>query len=587
MEYFLHVAILVLIYAILSISYNLLLGFSALFSLAHAAMFGVGAYASTLLAMELGLNVWFALLAAVLITAASGAVIGIPALRVKSHYLVVLSFGFQMVIYHLMINLVSFTGGEAGITSIPKPGIFGMTIKSKWHFLLTVGVITVLVFLVAQRWGKAPFGRVLKAIRDDEEAAQALGKNIFSFKVTVFMLSGALAAVAGSLYAHYVGFINPFTFKLHDSVLILAMVVFGGSGNMYGSVFGALVLVSVPELLRFVRGFSEAIAGPFREILYGLMLMVMMRFRPQGLIAEYKAPKSEPIDSLLSATGGGQPVQKSTSITSAPAASQSKHPRADESKEEQGRSAVVMEAKDLTKHFGGIVAVNELSINLREKEITGLIGPNGAGKTTFFNLITGLIPPDKGQVLLREKDVTPLPPHVKTHLGMARTFQELRLFPRMTVLDTVLVARPDQRGENFALAVWPVSAEERGHREKAVSYLEFVGLAHKQGELTANLSYAEQKLLSLARLLATEADLLLLDEPTAGLDPNSISSILELIGRLPEQGKTICIVEHNLDVIRHTAHWVCFLAEGTMISEGTPDDIFADPALADIYFGGG
>jgi branched-chain amino acid transport system permease protein len=583
MEYFLHVAILVLIYAILSISYNLLLGFSALFSLAHAAMYGIGAYASTLLAMQMGLNVWLSLLAAVLITSASGAVIGIPALRVKSHYLVVLSFGFQMVIYHLMMNLISFTGGEGGIPAIPKPGIFGMTIKTKWQFLLTIGVITVLIFLLAQRWGRAPFGRVLKAIRDDEEATKALGKNIFSFKITVFMVSGALAAVAGSLYAHYLGFINPFTFSLNESVLILAMVVFGGSGNFYGSVLGALVLIAVPELLRFFRGFSEAIAGPFRQILYGLMLMVMMRFRPQGLIAEYKAPKLEPLDPLLPEQGV-QPARESTDIT--PMATMSQQ-EPSQTKEEHERKRVIMEAKDLIKHFGGILAVNKLSVALRDREITGLIGPNGAGKTTFFNIITGFFPPDKGQVYLRERDVTALPPHVKTGLGMARTFQELRLFPRMTVIDTVLVARPDQRGENFALALWPLSSEERAHRERAISYLEFVGLAHKQEELTENLSYAEQKLLSLARLLATEADILLLDEPTSGLDPNSISRILELIARLPEQGKTICVVEHNLDVIRHIAQWVCFLAEGRMISEGTPEDIFADASLADIYLGGG
>lgn len=580
MEYFLHVAILVLIYAIISMSYNLLLGFSALFSLAHAAMFGIGAYASALLAMQLGLNVWISLAGAVLITAAAGALIGIPALRVRSHYLVVLSFGFQMVIYSLMMNLVSLTGGEGGIVGIPKPSIMSFPLKTKWHFLLTIGIITALVLLVAVRWGKAPFGRVLKAIRDDEEATQALGKNIFVFKVTVFMISGALAAVAGSLYAHYIGFINPFTFSLHESVFMLAMVVFGGSGNIYGSVFGALVLVSVPEFLRFVRGFSEAIAGPFRQILYGLMLMFMMRFRPQGLISEYKKSKSGPIDPLLS-------DQEEMGISPQSASNGPLTSQPEVSREEHEQKTIVMAAENLTKHFGGILAVNDLSIHLREREITGLIGPNGAGKTTFFNLITGFFSPDEGRVKLRGNDVTALPPHVKTGLGMARSFQELRLFPRMTVLDTVLVARPNQRGENFALAVWPISSEERAHRDKAISYLEFVGLAHKQNEVTENLSYAEQKLLSLARLLSTEADLLLLDEPTSGLDPNSISSILDLVSRLPEQGKTICLVEHNLDVIRHVAHWICFLAEGHLISEGTSEEIFADKSLAEIYFGGG
>ena len=586
MEYFLHVAVLLLIYAILSISYNLLLGFSLLFSMAHAAMFGIGAYASTLLVMQMGLNIWLALVAAVVITAFFGALIGIPALRVRSHYLVVLSFGFQMVIYHLMMNLISLTGGEGGIPAIPKLSLFGVGLKSKWHFLMVIGTITLLVFLLAQRWGKSPFGRVLKAIRDDEEAARAIGKNIFSFRVTVFMLSGALAAVAGSLYAHYIGFINPFTFSLNESVFILAMVVFGGSANFYGSVLGAVVLVSVPELLRFVRGFSEAIAGPFRQILYGLMLMAMMRFRPQGLIPEYRATRSEPADSLLP-----EKEARTDKTTGAFSAGQKATPpeqfQTVADREEHHRRAVVMEARELTKHFGGILAVNGLSVSLRQGEITGLIGPNGAGKTTFFNLITGFLPPDTGQVMLRGKDITALPPHVKTRLGMARTFQELRLFHRMTVLDTVLVARPGQRGENFALAVWPFTEEARSHREKAVNCLEFVGLADKRDELTENLSYAEQKLLSLARLLATEANLLLLDEPTSGLDPNSISGILDLIGRLPEQGKTICIVEHNLDVIRHIAHWVCFLAEGRLLAEGTPADIFKDKTLADIYFGGG
>lgn len=264
MDYFLHGAILVSIYAILGISYNLLMGFAALFSLAHAAMFGLGAYTSALLAIKMGLNVWLALIVAMAVTAASGAVIGIPALRVRSHYLVVLSFGFQMVLYSLMINLVGFTGGESGVSGIPRPSILGMSVSTKWEYLIIYGLITALVWLMARRIGHSPFGRVLKALRNDEEATRALGKNILYFKVTVFMASGALAAVAGSLYAHYITFINPFTFNLSESVFILAIVVFGGSGNFLGSVFGALILVAVPELLRFVRGFSEAIAGPFR-----------------------------------------------------------------------------------------------------------------------------------------------------------------------------------------------------------------------------------------------------------------------------------------------------------------------------------
>lgn len=265
MDYFVHVAIMVLIYSILAISLNLLMGFAGLFSLAHAAMFGVGAYTSALCALNFGLNVWQCIIVAVFVTAAFGAIIGIPALRVRSHYLVVLSFGFQMVIYSLMMNLVWLTGGDSGLRGIPRPHILGVTINSKWLYLLVIGLIAIAIFSVAQRLGHSQYGRVLKAIRDDDEATMALGKNILYFKVTVFMISGCLAAVAGSLYAYYITFINPFTFNLSESIIILAIVIFGGSGNNWGSAFGALVLVSVPELLRFIRGFSEAIAGPFRQ----------------------------------------------------------------------------------------------------------------------------------------------------------------------------------------------------------------------------------------------------------------------------------------------------------------------------------
>jgi branched-chain amino acid transport system permease protein len=582
MDYFLHVAILVLIYAILGISYNLLMGFAALFSMAHAAMFGLGAYTSALLAIKMGLNVWLALIVALAVTAASGAVIGIPALRVRSHYLVVLSFGFQMVLYSLMMNLVGFTGGESGVSGIPRPSVFGMTVSTKWQYLVIYGLITALVWLVARRIGDSPFGRVLKAIRNDEEATRALGKNLLYFKVTVFMASGALAAVAGSLYAHYITFINPFTFSLSESVFILAIVVFGGSGNFLGSVSGALILVAIPELLRFVRGFSEAVAGPFRQVLYGLMLMLMVRFRPQGLIPEYSGSK-QGIPQIPTGKQG-----PSIRDSGAPLLKQDFPLSKEESQNAPGPATEdLLKTQELYKYFGGIAAVNGLNLTLRKERITGLIGPNGAGKTTIFNLITGFFHPDKGNILWRGREITYLPPHTKALMGIARTFQELRLFPNMTVLDTVLVARPKQRGENILLSVIPLPAEEKAHREKALSYLEFVGLADKREELTENLSYAEQKLLSLARILATEADLILLDEPTSGLDPNSISRALSLVTALPKFGKTICIIEHNLDVIRDTAQWIYFLAEGRVVTEGTPDKIFADTSLAEIYFGGG
>jgi branched-chain amino acid transport system permease protein len=228
-------------------------------------------------------------------------------------------------------------------------------------------------------------------------------------------------------------------------------------------------------------------------------------------------------------------------------------------------------------------------MDLEEGEIVGLIGPNGAGKTTVFNVITGFYPPDTGSVHFAGKDISGLAAHGITNLGIARSFQDLRLFRNMTVLDNVLVARPRQTGENLIwtfLRFGRVSREERQNREKALGYLKFVGLADKADELAGNLSFAEQKLLSLARLLATEARLILLDEPASGLDQMVMENLFPLVKDLVKFGKTICIVEHNMEVIRAMVDEIVFLNEGRVLARGTPEQIMNAPELAEIYFGG-
>jgi branched-chain amino acid transport system permease protein len=228
-------------------------------------------------------------------------------------------------------------------------------------------------------------------------------------------------------------------------------------------------------------------------------------------------------------------------------------------------------------------------MDLSEGEIVGLIGPNGAGKTTLFNVITGFYSPDTGSVSFAGKDISGLPAHRITQLGIARSFQDLRLFHNMTVLDNVLVARPRQTGENLMwafLRFGKVSREEKENRQKALGYLQFVGLADKADELAGNLSFAEQKLLSLARLLATEARLILLDEPASGLDQMIMESLFPLVKDLVKFGKTICIVEHNMEVIRAMVDEIVFLNEGRVLARGTPEQIMKAPELAEIYFGG-
>ncbi len=570
MDYFIHVAILIALYTILSTSYNLLIGYTGLFSIAHAAFYGIGAYTSALLTLHFGASFPLALLGAIVVTALVGGAIGVPALRVRGDYLVIASFGFQMIVFGVMLNWLALTRGEGGLAGIPRPVLFGIKIFSPAAYLPLAVAVAGICFLVTWWVARSPFGRVLRAIREDEVAAQSLGKDIVYFKITVFALAGGLAAVAGSFYAHYITFINPLSFTLDESIFIMAVVLVGGAGNLWGSLVGTVALVVAPEALRFLR-IPDAIAAPFRQILYGLLLVLFVRFRPQGLIGEHSATRGA---RRVPASGDKVEAGSSALGTRLPHTA--------------GNGKPLLTLRNVTKSFGGIRALDNLSLTLEEGRITGLIGPNGAGKTTAFNLITGFLEPDAGSIVYRGRELRGAKPHEISRLGIARSFQDLRLFPRMTVLDNVVVALPGQRTEQLSLVFFAaprVVSAERENLRRAYELLAFVGLAEKAGELAEDLSYPEQKLLALARLLATQANLLLLDEPASGLDPTSVEAIMALIRRLPDYGKTICVIEHNLDVIKGLADPVVFLNEGRAIASGAPAQIMASPQLADIYFG--
>jgi branched-chain amino acid transport system permease protein len=438
----------------------------------------------------------------------------------------------------------------------------------------------VLVFLACRRIVHSPFGRVLRAIREDEVATESLGKNVRAFKVWVFVTGGALAAIAGSLFAHYMTYISPANFTINDTILIFAVVIIGGAANSWGPVVGAAILVSVMEALRFME-ISPLIVGFTRQIAYGVVLIAFMCFRPQGFLGEFtgRPKKDEKKPSSL----------KENEEKSLPQGASGKLAGLLRQEARPQDSRVLLQLEGVSKNFGGLKAVNHCTLDLKDGEIVGLIGPNGAGKTTLFNVITGFYPTETGAIHFSGQDISRLSPHRITHLGIARSFQDVRLFHNMTVLDNVLVARPKQTGENLLwifLRSGQVSREEKENREKAMAYLEFVGLAGQAGELARNLSFAEQKLLSLARLLATEARLILLDEPASGLDSKVMENLFPLVKDLVKFGKTICIVEHNMEVIRAMVDEIVFLNEGKVLARGTPEQIMKAPELAEIYFGG-
>jgi branched-chain amino acid transport system permease protein len=281
--YLSHFLVMVAIYSILALSLNLLIGYSGIFSLAHAAIYGIGAYASALSALNLGLGFWGGMVVAAGVGAFASALVAIPSLRVSGDYYVVASFGLQVVVLAVFMNWTDLTAGHAGLPGIPRPNLFGWVIDQPFEYAFLAAAFAALTWTICRRLTNSAFGRVLQAIRDDEIAAQAMGKNVVLVKITIACISSALGAMAGSLYAHYITYINPSSFSLHESIFIATLVILGGSERLAGPIVGAFTLLAIPELLKFLA-IPDTVAAPMRQIIYGALLIVFMLVRPEGIL---------------------------------------------------------------------------------------------------------------------------------------------------------------------------------------------------------------------------------------------------------------------------------------------------------------
>ncbi len=462
----------------------------------------------------------------------------------------------QVIAIDVFINWTSLTGGPTGISGVPPISLFGHKLAGPAAFLPVAVVAAAVCFVIARHIGNSPFGRALRAMRENESAAASVGKNIFYMKVSAFGMAAALASVAGSLFAYYLSYVGADSFKISETVLILSMVVVGGTGNLVGSVLGAALLVLLPEALAFVD-LPEGTAGQLRLLIYGCVLVLFLVFRPEGLLREPRRRGPRELGS------GAALVLGSTT------------------------GDAVLEGVGLQKRFGGIIAISSLDIRLDSGRITGLVGPNGAGKTTAFNVLTGFLQADAGEIRYKGKLLSRLRPHELVRAGIARSFQDLRLFAGMSVLENVLVALPRQSGDGLlALFLRPfrVRREDHANAGRAMAILDFIGLHDRAYDLAEDLSFAEEKLLVVARLIATEADVLLFDEPLSGLDTTATQKIVDLLRRLAAGSKAICIIEHNLEAIRTACDHLVYLDEGRALAEGNPEELMRDPDLVRRYF---
>jgi branched-chain amino acid transport system permease protein len=584
MQQFYNDATLVAIYAIYAVSLNVLLGYTGQLSVAHAAFGAVGGY----IAAYLGVSHGWSFLPAMLVGSAGAGVVGVlaslPALYLDVRFVILLTLALSTAIL-AVVGAIPALGGSTGLTSLPFPSIFGSTLlrPSQWFvFALIIGLI---VLAICWRMVHSPFGRVLRGIREDELATRGLGKNVVRYKVMAFGVTAAMAGIAGALLSYYNSSIQPGGFDLSQSMEIIAMVVIGGTANLLGSILGALILVLLTPFLQDVVNLSPTTSGYVQLFIYGLLILAFMMLLPQGLIRERWTPHR--MIGWLRARRGKPRTAIAESVPAA-ADGNGRAPVAVAAMDPSADGEVVLEAVGLSKAFGGICAADDLNMELRLGQVTGLVGPNGAGKTTVFNLLTRAIPPDAGTVRLADEVVTDWTPNRIARSGMSRSYQDVRIFGRMTVLENVLIAMPHQPGErllNVFLRPLAVHKFERRAHRRAMEHLSFVGLADVADRQAGSLPFGDQKLLAVARLLATEANVLLLDEPASGIDIDGVERMLGLIEQLRERGKCVCIVEHNLHVVERLADRVYFMEAGRITAEGTMAELMQQEHLSEVYFG--
>ena len=580
----------ILLYAALALSLNLLLGYAGQVSVAHAAFGAIGGYTMAYTTQAYGWNFLLGTALGMLLAFVIGTLVALPALKLTVEYLILLTLAVSSVILGLLVAIPEF-GGTYGLINLPQASLFGWHLQRPEDWLLPAFLSMAIVFAICHRVGESPAGRVLKGIREDPVATQALGKNVFGYKVFVFGLTSALAAFAGAMIAGWLRLATPGVFGFSFSLTVFAIVIFGGMGNLYGTILGATVVVLMEPLLERAIKVDPADSSYLQLIVYGILLAVLMRLRPQGALPEGFSL----IKWLRGERGAGTRVEMDHDWVPATVRNVGEHvddqlPVAEVNRRERAwhDAAIVLQTANVSKRFGGIVAANELAIELRKGTITALVGPNGAGKTTVFNLLTGAIPPDSGSILLNGEELIGHDPDHVARMGMVRSFQDVRLFNRLSCLQNVMMAVQHQPGENFGtLAVQhgKVKRAEKETREKAMGWLRFVGMAEFAKVPAAALSYGQTKLISLARVLATEADVLLLDEPASGIDTKWVDTMLELIEQVRDQGRTVCVVEHNLHVVGRLADHTYFMELGQITAQGTIAELTNDRRLAEVYFG--
>lgn len=605
------------VYVLLALGLDMTVGRTGQVNLGYAAFFATGAYTTGLLTTKAGMSYYETIVPAVVLSMGLGLVVGVASLRVSRDYFAIVTLGIGLVVQELLVNVQAF-GGTIGISSIPAPGAlaglrFGVLSPDSYDWLvftmiLVVGGVLYVIY-------RSSVGRAWASIREDEGAAELMGVKVRKLKVLASAVGAAPGGLAGSIYAAQVGYISPDTFGLSLSILALAAVALGGKGRIAGVVLGGVLVGYLPE--RFLA------IDRFDTLMFGAIIVVVMLFRPQGIlgVASSRRFRVDPVlaRSVLEATPKGDPRENSAleptggtvrgrnggmvllgSASGDPSASPVARVgiRATRAEPALGIAAAARESslgqldepllrvEGARVSFGGVVALDGVTITVPPASVTSIIGPNGAGKTTLINAITGAIRLDAGRISLGSRDLTRTAVSERAHGGIGRTFQNIRLFGGMSVLENVLVAAEAggrQAGPSGGTRSRRRTSELAG---TAHALLDAVGLSDHASARAAELPYGAQRRLEIARALALDPEVLLLDEPAAGANTAEKQEVAALIEQIARSGRAVLLVEHDMPLVMEISTTVAVLNFGRLIATGPPAAVRADSAVIEAYLGG-
>jgi branched-chain amino acid transport system permease protein len=551
------------VYAFVALGLVLLTGVGGLVSFGQASFMGIAAYATAWTTVVMGASPWLGLALALALTAAVAAVAGALTLRLSGHFLSLSTIAWGMALYFTFGNMESL-GQYSGLTGVPPVSVGALKLTGSGAFYYLVWGLLLTALFLSHNLRDSRAGRAIEALRGGDVLVESLGINAFAVKLVTFVIAAVFAAVAGWLYAHMLRVVSPPPFGITASIEYLMMAMVGGAGVPIGAVAGSALITLMKDAIQDVLPLiAPGAAGQWEIVVFSVLFIVFLQHARDGIVpfaARFlPAPRRAPPAPAKPLPRRAQPAC----------------------------GEILMKVEGVERHFGGLVAVDNVSFDVRTGEILGLIGPNGAGKTTMFNLVTGALPVSAGRIIFAGKDITGAPQRRIARAGIARTFQHVKLRPRMTLLDNVLLGAYVRTHAGFLSAALRLDrSEERRAQCEALGVLERIGLAGRCFELAGNLPLGNQRLLEIARALAADPVLLVLDEPAAGLRRQEKLALADLLRALKAEGLTILLVEHDMDFVMQLVDRIVVMDFGSKLCEGDPHAVRGDPRVQEAYLGG-